>query len=391
MRILHSIHSLNPAGGGPIEFIRQLLPLYAADGMDVTVVSLDDPAEKFVKDFPGNSFALGHWTRNYGFSPAYHKWLTDNVRNFDVVVINGMWQFHGADTRAILKKTNVPYVIFPHGMLDPWFKQAYPWKHFKKQIYWGLIEHKVVEDAAMVLFTSEQERMDARATFHPYKCREHVLGYGTAPAPGDAAVQKQLFESKFPQLREKKFLLFMSRLHPKKGCDLLLKAFDSALTELADTYLLVAGPEYKRGYANELLSLVSGNRERVVFSPMLEGDLKWGALRNCSAMILPSHQENFGVVVAEALACARPVLISRKVNIAPTILKCDVGLVEPDTLEGTAALLSRWSALSAEQKSKMSDNAIQCFEEHFNITEIYKRLNLVLRNIVSQSSRSDVE
>jgi glycosyltransferase involved in cell wall biosynthesis len=112
---------------------------------------------------------------------------------------------------------------------------------------------------------------------------------------------------------------------------------------------------------------------------MLTGDAKWGALRACEAMVLPSHQENFGVVVAEALACGRPALISNQVNIWPEIRDSGAGLVEPDTLEGTRSLLTRWFALSGPERAAMSERALAAFAAQFSM----RNCALALRDLFS--------
>jgi glycosyltransferase involved in cell wall biosynthesis len=107
--------------------------------------------------------------------------------------------------------------------------------------------------------------------------------------------------------------------------------------------------------------------DRVHWPGLLTGDAKWGALRACEAMILPSHQENFGVIVAEALACARPVLISNQVNVWPDIVEDGTGLVEPDTLEGTQSLLTRWLDLGELEKAAMAERAIPSFQRRYSM------------------------
>ena len=138
------------------------------------------------------------------------------------------------------------------------------------------------------------------------------------------------------------YLLFLSRIHPKKGCDLLLQAFAKIAPAHPKLHLIMAGPDAV-GMRKHLQTIVdqAGLTDRVHWPGMLKGDAKWGAFAVSEAFVLPSHQENFGIAVAEALACGRPVLISDQVNIAPEIEADGCGIVEPDTLEGTSAF---WSA-----------------------------------------------
>jgi len=331
--------------------------------------------------------AFGPSLRGYGYSPRFLPWLIRERENFDAVVVHGIWQYPGLATWLALRGTDTPYVVFAHGMLDPWFRKAYPIRHLKKSLYWFLAEHRVLRDARALLFTSEEERNAASGIFRPYDCREVVVGLGTGEPQGDSVYQKEIFLSKYPHLRRGPIILFLSRVHEKKGCDMLLKAFGQLVSKHATLQLVMAGPSDAR-YAERLRAqYISAEPEllnRVTWTGLISGDLKWGALYAADALILPSHQENFGVVVAEALACGTPVLVSNKVNIWSDIIASNAGLVEGDDFAGTERLLERWLSLSQAQKIEMRENAKKCFQEKFEIHIVYGRLMSLLETLVRE-------
>ena len=382
MRILHTIHSLDPAGGGPIEFIRQLAPLYNRGGHDLVVATMDGPNSSFIKDFPAAVVSFGPSTSGYGFSSSYQPWLEKERKNFDATIVHGLWQYPGFGTRKGLQGGDTPYFVFPHGMLDPWFQKQYPLKHLKKSLYWRVAEHKVLRDAAAVLFTAEAERVNARGSFQPYECREVVVGLGCSNPSGNREQQTQAFLSAYPALKNKRFILFLGRIHEKKGCDLLLSAFSKMQLADNDIQLVMAGPDTD-GYAYQLKTDVPNSVcNRITWTGMLVGDIKWGAIYSAEALILPSHQENFGIVVAESLACGRPVLLSNKVNIWREVDAEDAGLVATDDLEGTEQLLERWLKLTKPEREKMGANARRCFERHFEISAAYARINATIEQAI---------
>src|SRR5256714_15503488 len=129
----------------------------------------------------------------------------------------------------------------------------------------------------------------------------------------------------------------------------------------------MAGPCADDGYLRRLRELAAQAGDSISFPGMLTGDLKWGALSAAEAFVLPSHQENFGIAVAEALACGTPVLISNKINIWREIEADGAGYVENDDLAGTSSLLSRWVATPAETRARMQQNARECFANRFEI------------------------
>ena len=370
MRILHVIHSVDPRGGGPIEGIKQLSAPMIAAGHRVEIMSLDQPGTPWDGAMPFHP--IGRGRPGYGYAPGVVDWLVQHAKEYDVTLVNGLWQFGGLAVWRAARKTGQPYGVFTHGMLDPWFKRRYPLKHLKKWFYWPWGEYRVLRDAAAVFFTCEQERRDARGSFWLYRCNEDVLGYGITPPPDAAAAQLAAFRAKFPELAGKRLLLFLGRMHEKKGCDMLLRAFARTHDDL---HLVMAGPvDDAFGQSLQRMSREPALAGRVTWTGMIQGDLKWGAFRAAEAFVLPSHQENFGISVVEALACDRPVLISDKVNIWREITADGAGLIEDDTTDGTHRLLARWLALGAGERQAVAACTRPCFEKHFQVEGVARHL-----------------
>jgi glycosyltransferase involved in cell wall biosynthesis len=365
-RLLHVVDSLAPAAGGTTEGIRRL----AESGPGVSaaeVVCLDDPREPYLR---GQSFpvhALGPARGNYRYTPRLGKWLEQNLTRFDGVVIHGLWQYHGYGTYRMIRG-RTPYVVFPHGMLDPYFKREFPLKHLKKQVYWLAREYRVLRDARAVCFTTPIERDSAAGTMWPQRWNTAVVSFGTTQPVGDPSSQREIFLSRYPALRERRFFLFLSRIHSKKGCDLLLEALTRVAEAHSDVDLVMAGPD-EEGLRPQLEAQAGrlGISARVHWTGMLEGDSKWGAFHAADAFVLPSHQENFGVAVVEALACGLPVLISDKVNIWPDIVHDEAGIVNPDTVDGTYRSMSSLLAMQTEERRRMVSNGLACFRARYEM------------------------
>ena len=186
LRILHCISSVNPAAGGPIEGLKQLAAANKRLGRQVEVVSLDAPEDPWVRDSPVPCHAMGPGhIGNYKYSPRLVPWLKANAHRYDMVIVNGIWQYHAFAAWQALHDSPTPYFVFTHGMLDPWFKREYPLKHLKKWLFWPWSEYRLLRDAAAVLFTCEDERQLARKSFWLYRCDEFVVSYGTSAPPSN--------------------------------------------------------------------------------------------------------------------------------------------------------------------------------------------------------------
>ena len=442
MKILRVIASMDPATGGPCQGIRYSIPYLQSEGCFNEVVCLDDPKATFLDKDPFVIYALGRGMGLLRYHPSLQSWLEANLPSYDAVIIHGLWLWPSIATwiaiqmlrrksRRLTVSANSsptpsprlqltipkvpPYFVMPHGMLDPWFQQepGRRWKAFRNRIYWRLVEHRLIRDAAAVLFTCDRELELARTTFPLYAPnREINVGYGVSDPPANTKEMNCVFHNSCPGLlHDRPFLFFLGRIHPKKGVNLLIRAYaevfgsqstikvkksaDSALQlPLPNSRLpalVIAGP-IDSDYAREMVclaeSLLAGriftphsfsdlrspiadapfpmNYPSIHFTGMLQGEAKWGALHRCEALVLPSHQENFGISVAEALSCGKPVLIADKVNIFREVEMARAGLVAPDDLKGITSLLLQWSNLEDDCRHRMARNAMQLFQERFH-------------------------
>ncbi len=382
MRILHVASSLDPRGGGVAEAVRQMGAALVRAGHTTEVVTVDAPGAAWSANLPFPVHALGPSRGSYQYARGLEDFLRARRADFDCLVTHGLWQHHGfAAWRAWPKETRF---AFSHGMLDPWFKRTYPKKHLKKWLYWPWAEYRILRGAKAVFFTCEEERRLARKSFWLYRANEAVNPLGIEEPPDEAERQKEIFLEKFPELRGRRLILFLGRLVVKKGvADLLVTQaeFYRRGGWPQDVKLVMAGPEDE---ANpEFLRKLRGSADgkEIHWPGMLSGDLKWGALHAVEAFILPSHQENFGIAVVEALACGKPVLISNKVNIWREIIEDDAGLVADDTPDGTADLFARWFALSADERTAMGRRARASFEKRYQIDRAAAALVEQLRGL----------
>lgn len=381
MKILRVIPSINPVGGGPMEGARRIDARLTRLGHTIEVVCLDKPGEDFASSYPVQVHALGPAYLGYGYSPRLLPWLRANHQRFDAVIVNGLWQYHGLAAWQALAGKETPYFVFTHGMLDPWFKAQYPIKHIKKSLYWPWGDYRLLRDAKAVLFTSEDERLLARKSFKLYRANEKVTSYGTnsPPVDTDGKLAASFLASR-PELKGKRILLFLSRIHEKKGCDLLIQAFARISSREHNLQLVIAGPD-QTGWATRLkaMAVSLGIADRITWPGMLQGDEKWGAFYAAEAFCLPSHQENFGIVVAEALGCGKPVLISNKVNIWREIKADGAGIVYDDNTQGTTQGLLLWLDLPQSEKIAMQAAARHCFVTRFGIDRAADSLIRILQ------------
>jgi glycosyltransferase involved in cell wall biosynthesis len=396
MNILHIISDTDPKKGGVTQGLKTLIKTLSERGIYNEISSLDASNASYLNDEIFNLNALGPGKGPWQYSPKLIPWLANNIKRFDFIIVHGLWLFHLFAAYKALKNlkniskknSTVPKLfILPHGMLDPYFQNAKnrKLKALRNRIYWKLIQGKIINNADAILFTTETERQVAHYNFTPYNPKnEAVIGMAVDLPPPYASNMMDEFNNKCLIKNHQPYILFLSRIHEKKAIDLLIRAYLNIIVtnKIKDLpKLIIAGPGTETQFGQKLQKLVNQSKigqNSIIFTGMLTGNAKWGAFYGCDAFILPSHQENFGIAIVEALACGKPVLISNKVNIWREIEEGKAGIVVNDTFEEIQSVLEDWIYKPSESKLTFSENAIKTFENNFSTKTMAERFLSVL-------------
>jgi glycosyltransferase involved in cell wall biosynthesis len=334
LRVLHVIPAIAPRYGGPSRAIFDMCRALRMRGADILLATTDadGPAHLDVikerviayQEVPTIFFSR-QWSERFGYSHSLARWLDQEVRRFDVVHIHAVFSHPCLAAARACQKRGVPYIIRPLGSLDPWSMRQ---NAFVKKVMWHLAVQRMLRSAAAIHYTTNEERQLAESSLG--------LDNGVVIPLGIEMEEQQeqdgdgLFRERHPLLGKSPYVLTLSRLHPKKNIELLLEVFLSLAGrgQAQDWRLVIAG-DGEAAYVDSLKQLVrqKGGEDRVLFSGWLDGAERASALRNAALLALPSHQENFGLAAAEALACGVPVVVSEHVNLAPEIEKYGAGWV----------------------------------------------------------------
>lgn len=277
-----------------------------------------------------------HFPRFWEMSCALGKALRADIGKFDLMHLHSLYMYHDMAGGRAARRQGVPYIVRPHGTLDP-----YIWRRHRgrKALFEAWFQNRTLERAAALHYTTEDEwRLAAPEARNP---RGFVVPNGLdmdefadLPAAGS-------FRARHPEIGDREIVLFLGRLNFKKGLDLLAPAFGEVLKAGHDAHLVIAGPDDDMVDKTKAWLSAAGALNRTTFTGMIGGDEKLGALVDASMFVLPSYSENFGIAVAEALACGLPVVISDAVNIWPDVADAGAGLVGPVDADATAKNMIR--------------------------------------------------
>ena len=372
MRILQIIPSISLVYGGPSQMVLGLSAALAAKNIDVTIITTDSNGDigQLPLDVPLNQpiqqngyqiiyFRCYPW-RRYKFSFSLLQWLNENARQFDLAHIHALFSPVTTVAATIARYHKLPYIMRPCGMLDPADLQK---KKRLKQIYATLLERPNLAGAAAIHFTSKEEakiseRFGLGSTGKMPVLRDLVIPLGVTAG----LFPKRLRESQVP------IILFMSRIEPKKGIDLLIPALESLLGSGIEFHFVLAGSNPQDADYEAQIKLQIHNSilaKYTTITGFVSGDFKVELLTKADLFVLPSYYENFGIAVAEAMAVGVPVVISDRIHIAEDIQQAEAGWVGPLEV-GAIANSIKSALLNPQERQRRGLNGKEYAKKHYN-------------------------
>ncbi|MBU0761724.1 MAG: glycosyltransferase [Candidatus Altiarchaeota archaeon] len=318
MRVLIVAPSLEREYGGPSKAVLDNKKWLGKYGVKVDIATT---YREKTKEYCGDGiFAFPSSLGNFRYSPKLSRWLDKNITNYDLVQIDTIFHYSTYISSKKARMYGIPYVIQPHGMLED--KLLTSKSRWKKKVFLQLVKDSL-DNADAIILTSKYEEKTCGVKLPKDKFFIQPLGIEVLDEKG-----KTKIKDFFPELENKRIILFLSRIHPKKGLEILLHSIGIILREDKNLALVVAGSGDK-AYEDKLKSLVEeeGLGDSVVFTGFVGGNVKKTLFQNSVFFILSSHSENFGVAVVEAMSYGLPVLVSDTVGVADDILEYNAGLV----------------------------------------------------------------
>jgi len=382
LKILHVIPGLKNASG-PTQAALNLATYAAKDGHDVTLAYVSGRGTDPQMDLPERVEILGfpyQISKKWAFSTALHRYLRQHMQEFDVVHVHGVWLFPNITVAWNARRKKVPYIVRPAGSLDP---TPLRMKGFKKRLYLNAIERHLVNNAATIHAVSENEADNLSEL--GFRSPVVTIPNGISTVATDVRSDiKAAIRSELGLPGQQKLVLFVGRIHPIKNLEFLGGVFKSLLSKLqAPVKLLIAGPD-DHTYAQQLKAYYQnlGIGEHVQFLGEVLGEQKDMLYQACDLFVLPSHTENFGFVVIEALAAGLPVVVSDKTPWA-AVNEARAGyclpLQEAIFVEKMQALLSDVNCLQEK-----GANALQ-FARQYAWENINQRMIECYQNVIAEA------
>ncbi|MEM9816926.1 MAG: hormogonium polysaccharide biosynthesis glycosyltransferase HpsP [Cyanobacteria bacterium P01_D01_bin.6] len=392
LRILQIVPSISLVYGGPSQMVRGFSQALSAAGAEVTILTTDSngDVDEAPLDVPlGVPVKEENYTvyyfrcspfRRYKFSLDLLSWLWEHAQDYDLAHVHALFSPVSSFSATVLRQRGLPYLMRPLGTLDP--ADLSKKKQFK-QLYAAVLERPNLAGAAAIHFTSEQEaRVSERfGTDTPGM----VLPLGVNPLPPVAHEIDVYEELEIP--RDRPLLLFMSRLDPKKGIDLLIPALETLQQEGLNFHLVMCGANPQdRAYEQSVYQQVQESelRSHVTLTGYVAGDRKAALLQAADLFVLPSYYENFGISVAEAMLAGSPVVISDQVHIWDTIQQTESGWICECTVDSLTQQL-RDALKLPDERTQRGLNAQRCAKDHYSWDAIAERAINIYQDILAQS------
>ena len=330
MKILHVTPSLAQTWGGPSRVIKELTESLYSKGIHNTICAttgqrVGSVVDSDIMELKSNTRLVPtqvlstFWT---GYSSRLPKTLLDEIKLHDVVHIHELWHFPHFAAYVGAKKADKPYCISTHGHLSQW---ALGHKKFRKKIYMSVFQKRAIAQASALHAITQEEAQHIRRL--GVSTDIHLIPNGIHTNYDAEPVDTSDFLTSYPSLREKPVLLFLGRIHPIKGLDLLTEAFELVLKRYPEIQLVIAGPD-ENGYKQHIEDLLKRNKTypNCVFTGMLSEKDKLKALKLADILVLPSYSEVMGIATLEGMEAGLPVVITEGCQF-PEIAETGAGLV----------------------------------------------------------------
>jgi glycosyltransferase involved in cell wall biosynthesis len=391
MKILFVIPALGNVYGGPSKSVVELAQAVSSLGVSVDLITtnangdtnLDVPLQTWISEKSYRVQYFSHWgLGDYKISISLTSWLFQNVTSYDLVHTNAIFSYPNLPAYWACKLYKVPYIITPRGMLEPW---ALSYKAWKKRFYYNLFEKSALDHASAIhmLASTEAERAKPLNLKSPLV----VVPNGIHRQDFETLPDSELFYQNFPETRHKTLIIFLGRVDPKKGLDLLAAAFAKLHTQFPEAHLIIAGQDNinflstAQGYFAE-----AGCLDAVTFTGMLTGSLKYAALAAASVYVAPSYSEGFSMSVLEGMASGLPCVITTGCNFPEAAAAQAAHVVDINADKIANALIE---CLKYPQEAKeMGDRARQLIFEQYTWDRIALNLSKVYTAIFQQKSSS---
>ncbi len=387
MRILQIIPSISLVYGGPSQMVRGLSAALADLGVEVTVLTTDANGDNGQPpiDVPLNQpiqqdgYTVRYFRcspfRRYKFSMNMLRWLWQNAADYDLAHIHALFSPISSLSATVARSRNLPYILRPLGTLDPADLKK---KQQLKQIYAKLLERANIAGSAALHFTSEEEaRISER---FGVVTRDIVMPLGVHPPI--AVSQTPTDSQQLPQI------LFLSRIEPKKGLDILIPALENVLASGIKFQFILAGanpqdPNYEAQIQQQIQQ--SPLAKYTTITGFVTGEKKAALLQNADLFVLPSYYENFGIAVAEAMVTGVPVVISTGVQIWPAVQQAEAGWVGKCEV-GEMTHLIQTALQNATERSRRGGNAQAYALKHYSWSAIATQMIQAYKAVVSQGN-----